>query len=244
MPLFIGLSIRLPIRRKPLSLRAIAIPHQTADSPVGLLILLHGWGANCQDLLGMTPYLQRPDFQMVFPDAPMPHPLVPGGRMWYSLSETFTTTGTQFGLGEAFESELAESRRLLIEWIEALAQESNIPLSRTVLAGFSQGGAMTLDLACRLPFAALMVMSGYLHKPLPERPDDLEFPLPPILMGHGRYDPAVPLKLAQEARNHLLRLNAPLQYYEFDMGHEISPELLNLMQTFMGEVSTRLRQSA
>jgi len=204
--------------------------------------LLHGWGANCQDLLGIAPYLQRPDFQMAFPDAPMPHPLVPGGRMWYNLSETFTSTGTQFDLGDDFQAELENSRHLLMDWIHQLTSETNIPLSRTVLAGFSQGGAMTLDLSCRLPFAALMVMSGYLHEPLPKRPEDLDFPLPPILMGHGRSDPAVPLELAQQARDQLLQLNAPLQYHEFDMGHEISLELLNLMQTFMGEVVTQLQQ--
>lgn len=164
--------------------------------------------------------------------------------MWYSLSETFTATGTQFGLGDDFSSELEQSRHALLNWIHNLTAETQIPLCRTVLAGFSQGGAMTLNLACRLPFAALMVMSGYLHAPLPERPEDLEFPLPPILMGHGRYDPAVPLDLAQKARDQLLRLNAPLQYHEFDMGHEISLELLNLMQTFMGEVVTQIQEKA
>lgn len=164
--------------------------------------------------------------------------------MWYNLSETFTATGTQFGLGSDFTTEIETSRRQLVDWIQTLTSETQIPLSQTVLAGFSQGGAMTLDLACRLPFAALMVMSGYLHAPLPERPEDLEFPLPPVLMGHGRYDPAVPLELAQKARDQLLRLNAPLHYHEFDMGHEISLELLNLMQTFMGEVVTRIQEKA
>lgn len=164
--------------------------------------------------------------------------------MWYNLSETFTATGTSFGLGENFQSELEHSRRSLMEWIQSLLAETQIPLSRTVLAGFSQGGAMTLDLACRLPFAALMVLSGYLHEPLPPHPGDLEFPLPPILMGHGRYDPAVPLMLAQQARDHLLQLNAPLQYHELNMGHEISPELLQLMQTFMGKVVTQIRENA
>lgn len=102
---------------------------------------------------------------------------------------------------------------------------------------------MTIDLGCRLPFAALMVLSGYLHLPLPTA-ETLSHRLPPILMAHGRYDPVVPLPLAQQARDALVDLNAPLQYHELDMGHEISLDLLNRMQIFMGEMAIRLQETA
>jgi phospholipase/carboxylesterase len=226
-----------------LTLHAIAIPNQEPGAkPVGLYIALHGWGANSQDLFGLAPYLKRPDFYMAFPDAPYPHPYNPDGRMWYGLSTEFTSTGSSFSFGENFEAELAESRQSLINWIQDLSFKTNIPLSHTILSGFSQGAAMTLDLGCRLPFAALMVLSGYAHTPLPTNPSELSGMLPPILMAHGRYDPVVPLHLAQRAKDALLQLNAPLQYHELEMGHEISLDLLNLMQTFVGEVAETLRQ--
>jgi hypothetical protein len=50
---------------------------------------LHGWGANAADLVGLAPYLGLTNFSMVFPDAPWPHPQVPGGRMWYSFPVGF-----------------------------------------------------------------------------------------------------------------------------------------------------------
>ncbi|MEM9452300.1 MAG: alpha/beta hydrolase [Cyanobacteria bacterium P01_E01_bin.6] len=226
-------------------LHAIAIPNQEpGTSPVGLYIALHGWGANCNDLFGLAPYLKRPDFYMAFPDAPFPHPNVLEGRMWYSLSNEFTNRGVNLGFGDDFKTELEESRQSLIDWIHDISFKTNIPLSRTVLSGFSQGGAMTLDLGCRLPFAALMVLSGYAHTPLPSDPSDLPFSLPPILMAHGRHDAVVPIHLAEQARQALLELKAPLQYHELKMGHEISLDLLNLMQTFMGEVAVNLRQKA
>ena len=232
-------------RRSLLSLNAIAIPNQEPGaSPVGLFIALHGWGANCQDLFGLAPYLNRPDFHMAFPDAPLPHPQAPEGRMWYNLSAEFTNSGSSFGVGHEFEEELSTSREMLIDWINDISFKTGIPLSRTVLGGFSQGGAMTLDLGCRLPFAALMILSGYPHLPLPKDSTEIPFSLPPMLMAHGQYDPVVPIQLAQQARDGLVALNAPLQYHELEMGHEISLDLLNLMKTFMGEVALLLEKSA
>ncbi|MEL6222635.1 MAG: alpha/beta hydrolase [Cyanobacteria bacterium J06627_8] len=226
-----------------MTLHSIAIPNQEpGQPPVGLYIALHGWGANCQDLFGLAPYLKRPDFYMAFPDAPFPHPYNPQGRMWYGLSNDFTATGINVGLGDNVEAELAESRQLLMGWIQDISFKTNIPLTRTILGGFSQGAAMALDLGCRLPFAALMVLSGYAHAPFPSDPTQMPVTLPPILMAHGQHDPVVPIHLAQDVRDSLLQLNAPLQYHELEMGHEISLDLLTLMQTFVGEVAENLRQ--
>ncbi|MEB3212145.1 MAG: alpha/beta hydrolase [Leptolyngbyaceae bacterium] len=225
-----------------MTLHAIAIPNQEPGAPpVGLYIALHGWGANCKDLFGLSPYLKRPDFYMAFPDAPYPHPYNPEGRMWYDLSTEFTTTGSNFSFGTNFENELAASREQLINWIQDISFKTNIPLNRTILSGFSQGAAMTLDLGCRMPFAALMILSGYAHTPLPSDPSHLPISLPPMLMAHGRHDPVVPIELARDAHQALLKLNAPVQYHELEMGHEISLDLLNLMQIFVGEVAKNLR---
>jgi phospholipase/carboxylesterase len=219
-----------------LSLDAIAIPPRTGQPPKGVLVALHGWGANYHDLAALAPFLDLPDYQMVFPDAPFPHPYAPTGRMWYDLPSSATF---QFPPDFGDCPELRESRQRLMVWLESLESSTGIPLSRTILAGFSQGGAMTLDVGSRLPLAALMVLSGYLHAPL--QPENQ--PFPPILMVHGRQDSVVPVVAAQQARASLMALGATVEYYELDMGHEIQPIVLEIMQSFLSKQASRLGET-
>jgi phospholipase/carboxylesterase len=204
------------------SLRTILYPAPPLPAPNQQLIALHGWGANAQDLASLAPYLNLKNCQYYFPDGPMPHPQSPNGRMWYDLS-------TQEGL--------VSSRQQLTDWIQASRKSSGaiaeLPLSRTVLAGFSQGGAMALDVGTHLPLAGLIILSGYLH-PLELRP--LPKILPPILIIHGRQDTVVPIAAAQYARDTLTQAGAAVQYHEFDMGHEIQPQALTLMQDFVNQL--------
>lgn len=167
--------------------------------------------------------LELPNYQFMVPDAPFPHPYGVGGKMWYNLSENLT-----FGGDISTQSDLGISRTLLTDWLTSLEASTGVPLSRTILGGFSQGGAMTLDVGLRLPLAGLMVLSGYLHGAVPQASV-----YPPILMVHGRQDAVVPLSAARNAYDRLSALNATISYSEFDMGHEISPLVLNEMQQFI-----------
>lgn len=209
-------------------LQTIAIP-ATVDPPAGLIVALHGWGANAQDLASLSPYLNLPQLRQVFPNAPFPHPYNSIGRMWYGFPANFSFHSTP-----DFENtaELSTSRQLLTDLLKSLEQETGVPLSRTILAGFSQGGAMTLDVGMQLPLAGLMVLSGYLHAPLKLQPT----PPPPILVVHGRQDTVVPLQSAHETRAALLARGAALTYQEFDMGHDIQPAVLSSMQAFISQV--------
>ena len=200
-------------------IKSISVPATTKNKPTGLIILLHGWGANVNDLESLARPLNFPDYRFEFPDAPLPHPMVAWGKMWYDLENA------------QYEG-LAESRQLLTEWLTSLERETGVPLERTILGGFSQGGAMSLELGLTLPFAGVVSMSGYLHsKPQPSGEG-----LPPILMVHGRQDPVVPLEAAKRSLDSLTAAGARVRYQEFDMGHEISMEELELVRTFIKEV--------
>jgi phospholipase/carboxylesterase len=134
-----------------------------------------------------------------------------------------------YDLGREDYKGLALSQELLIDWLKSLEGLTGLPLESTILSGFSQGGAMTLDVGLTLPLAGLVCMSGYLHR----TPQDLEPPLPSLLIVHGRQDTVVPLSAAQRVRDYLLNLGAPMQYKEFDMGHEIRPEVLDVIREFI-----------
>lgn len=204
------------------SLEFITVPPKTGQ-PRGLIVTLHGWGANAQDVASLSPFLNLPDYQFLFPNAPFPYPDSAMGRAWYDLR-----------MENMYEG-LAESRSLLKDWLESLSGSTGVPLSRTILSGFSQGGAMTLDVGLKLPLAGLVVMSGYLH-PGAANVETLHATLPPVLIMHGRQDTVVPLQAAVSAQKTLESLGVAVQYQEFDMGHEIRPEMLDLLKNFLVNV--------
>jgi phospholipase/carboxylesterase len=198
----------------------------TPAQPQSLLVGLHGWGANAQDLAALAPMLNLPDHMMIFPNAPFPHPYSTEGRMWYELPNDYSFLGS-----EQFRNQpdLVSSRQQLTEWLQSLAGQTGIPLDRTVLVGFSQGGAMTLDVGSTLPLKALIVLSGYMHAPI----TSIDPAIQSILMVHGTQDQVVSLAAAHRSRDRLLALKAPVQYHELAMGHEIRPNILEIMQNFI-----------
>lgn len=203
---------------KSLPLQFINVPPANG-TPSGLIVCLHGFGSNAKDLAPFAPVLSLPNYQMLFPDAPYPHPRVAGGRMWYNLDRS------------DYQG-LATSRQQLIDWLKSLESTTGVPLSRTILSGFSQGGAMTLDVGLTLPLAGLISLSGYLHS----QPQPISTKFPPVLIVHGRQDQVVTLSAAQRAKNALTNLGVAVKYQEFDMGHEIKPEVLSLMRSFILDV--------
>ncbi|MFM7573092.1 MAG: alpha/beta hydrolase [Snowella sp.] len=203
-----------------LTLNAIAVPPSSGNPPDHILVLLHGWGADANDLAPLAQVFDLPHYQCLFPNAPFPHPEVPSGLAWYALE-----TPDYYGL--------AESRQQLRDWLLSLEDQTGVPLSRTVLGGFSQGGAMTLDVGLELPLAGLFSLSGYLHF----QPHPLTTPIPPILMVHGNQDFVVPIEAARQTRDALNRINAKIEYHEFNMGHEIPQIVLNLVEKFIKQLN-------
>ena len=209
-----------------LTLQSTTVPPTTGQPPTGLIVVLHGWGANAQDLAPLTSLLQLPDYQFILPNAPFPHPYASTGRAWYDFQRN--------------NDGLAVSRQQLSEWLQSLEQKTQIPLSRTILCGFSQGAAMTLDVGLNVPFAGLIALSGYLH-PITQLTNQA---IPPVLIVHGRQDSVVPLSAAQNARDSLIKLGVSVEYQEFDMGHEVRPAALERVRSFILEAMMQSTKKA
>jgi phospholipase/carboxylesterase len=202
-------------------LEIISVP-ANISTPTGAIALLHGWGANHQDLGDLAPYFKLPEYQFLFPNGIFDHEFTDTGKMWYS----FTGAGH---LTDQSITQLATSRQVLSDWIQSLPATTGVPLDRTWIAGFSQGGAMTLDIGLDLPVAGLIVLSGYLH---PDRAKPLAA-APPVLIVHGRQDDVVPVAAARNSRDLITQWGVKVQYQEFEMGHSIVPEVLNVVRDFV-----------
>ncbi|MBW4551468.1 MAG: alpha/beta hydrolase [Aphanocapsa sp. GSE-SYN-MK-11-07L] len=211
-----------------MSLQVISIPPASGHAAQAVIVILHGWGANAADLAPLAEFLNLPDYQFYLPNAPWPHPQVAGGLMWYDLWQN--------------QQGLPESRHHLKTWLTDLPSLTGLPLKQTVLAGFSQGGAMTLDVGLNLPLAGLISWSGYLHAPVfgsAVSEGIANSAYPPVLMVHGRQDAVVPLALAHQAQASLNLAGVSVQYHEFEIGHEILPDVLSLSREFIQTVLGR-----
>ena len=175
---------------------------------VGRLVLLHGWGANSQDLLPLGMHLMDGLGDVVALQAPEPHPHVPGGRQWYPFSEEAQAQGWP-GMPKALAA--------INHHLDLLQQEH--PWPRTALLGFSQGAAMALEAAVHKPLAGVVACSGYPHGQNP-----LQGMQAPVLLIHGHSDPVVPLQASLQLQAVLEAQGCDVRLQSFPGEHTIPPE--------------------
>jgi phospholipase/carboxylesterase len=99
---------------------------------------------------------------------------------------------------------------------------NQIPLDKTLLLGFSQGGAIALDLATRIKFQGVFALSSYPHpnwEPIKN--------MPPMYLCHGEMDEVVPKAASEKSLDILLKKGIKSELYFFDGGHEINNDLIN-----------------
>jgi phospholipase/carboxylesterase len=206
-----------------MTLKFISVPPFSDQPAKGAIVVMHGWGANAEDAAYFTGLLNLGEYHVVFPEGPFDHP-APGGKMWYGFPPGFNFAGDWGHLPQ-----LQTSRQALLTFLTELPELTGVPLTQTVVGGFSQGGAMTIEVGFEFPLAGRMILSGYRHNPIGVISDSS-----PVLMVHGAIDPVVPVRAALETRDRLLEAGAKLQYLEFPtMGHEVSQAVLGEMDRFI-----------
>ncbi len=192
-----------------------------------LVILLHGVGADGQDLIGLAPMLQRylPDAAFMSPDAPEPCDMAPMGRQWFSLMDRRP---------EALLEGVERAAPDVWGFLEAECTRRGLGHDRCALFGFSQGSMMALHVAPRHtpPLAAVVGCSGALVAP--ERLEAETIARPPILLVHGTADEVVPFGAMAQARAALEAADFPLQWsIRPGLGHGIDPDGIDQAGRFL-----------
>ncbi|MCH8166589.1 MAG: dienelactone hydrolase family protein [Proteobacteria bacterium] len=197
-----------------------------------LVILLHGYGADGNDLFGLSgPLAERlPDTAFRSPNAPERCRVSPMAYQWFPIS----------WLDGSAESEMAagfrRSAAILDTYItEAMAEEGVGP-EATALLGFSQGTMMSLQVAPRRAeaLAALIGFSGRLQDGGKLKAEAVS--RPPVLLIHGDQDEMIPVAALAEARSGLAEAGFDVQtHISRGAGHGIAPDGLGLALGFLTE---------
>ncbi|MBB3887872.1 phospholipase/carboxylesterase [Xanthomonas arboricola] len=210
------------------------IERETGPNPQWAVIWLHGLGADGSDFAPMVPELVRPQWpalRFVFPHAPIrPITINNGVRMrgWYDIvGMDFAQRADKVGIAESVAQ---------VEALIANEQARGIAPDRILLAGFSQGGAVTLavGLQRRVPLAGLIAMSTYLPDPAAAasqlQPGALAQPL---FMAHGSADPVVPYRAGEQSAQALQALGFTLEWHSYPMGHQVCVEEIDALRDWM-----------
>lgn len=201
------------------------VEHETGPNPQWSVLWLHGLGADGNDFAPIVPELVRPEWpalRFVFPHAPVRAVTLNAGvrmRAWYDIRDLDLAQ-------RADESGVNES----IAQVEALvAREAarGVPAHRLILAGFSQGGAITLaaGLLRATPFAGLVALSTYLpmHDRAAQRLAN-GANAQPVFMGHGTLDPVVPYAAGEASAQVLRSLGFRIDWHRYAMPHSVCLE--------------------
>lgn len=168
-----------------IELTAHSHPPAAGGRPRELVVLLHGYGADGRDLLGLAPYWARalPHAEFVAPDAPFPCEMSPSGYQWFSFEDRSA---------EMLLAGAQAAAAMLQGFLDDLLHDRGLGDDRLALVGFSQGTMMALHVAPRrrrCP-AAVLGFSGALLAP--DRLPQEVVSRPPVLLLHGDADQVVP----------------------------------------------------
>ncbi|MCC6533079.1 MAG: carboxylesterase [Burkholderiales bacterium] len=212
----------------------------TGEQPDAAIIWLHGLGADGNDFVPVIDELELPPgaaVRFVFPHAPMMPVSINNGyvmRAWYDVHFD--------GVDKRADDAGIRSSQLAIERLLERERERGIAPQRTLLAGFSQGGAIALQTGLRHParLAGVMALSTYL--PLADSLASeraMENAATPIFMAHGRHDGVIAIQLAQRSVQRLRALGYAVEWRDYAMEHSVCMQEIADISQWLGRVLAR-----
>jgi phospholipase/carboxylesterase len=198
-----------------------------AGEPEGAMVLLHGRGADENDLYPFFDILD-PDRRLVGVTPGGPLFLPPGGRHWYVVPR----------VGFPEPRSFQETYQRLDEFLSATPGAFGVPWERTIIGGFSQGTVMSYALGLgrgRPSPAGIIALSGFIPTVEGWEPD-LDRPGLPVWISHGRQDPVISVQFARDARDLLASAGLDVSYHESDVGHQVDPRSVAELPAWVGDV--------
>jgi phospholipase/carboxylesterase len=202
------------------------IEEETGPDPRWSVVWLHGLGADGHDFVPLVPELVRPGWpsiRFVFPHAPVRAVTINAGmrmRAWYDIRD--------FDLANRADAEGVAVSTAQVGALLDREHARGIPAERTLLAGFSQGGAITLAAGVRRtrPLAGLIALSTYLpmaHSAAREIASE-QAKSQPIFLAHGQADPVIPVQAGFASAELLMQLGFDVTWKTYNMPHAVCPE--------------------
>lgn len=207
------------------STHAVILQPETKASAA--VIWLHGLGADGHDFVPIIGELGLPAdhaIRFIFPHAPVRPVTINNGmqmRAWYDILSL-----TRLNASAQDQAGIRDSERIVHGYIQQQLDDG-IPASKIVIAGFSQGGAITLHTALRYPqrLGGVLALSTYLplHENLSTEAGAANKDVP-ILMCHGSFDPVLPQQLGEFSCKHLQDLGYVVDWRSYPMQHQVCQE--------------------
>ncbi|MDO9275033.1 MAG: phospholipase [Lutibacter sp.] len=201
-----------------LSLHYIVRESKIITENTSLLILLHGYGSNEEDLFSFAGEL--PD-DMIIVSARAPQTLGFGSYSWYTIH--FNNPQGKF----SDMPEAIKARETIAVFIDEVQQKYGISPKKTFLLGFSQGTILSYAVAFNYPEKAqkIIALSGYVNPDLlPDNLNTKDYSKLDFYISHGNVDQVIPVEWANKAPEFLDQLNIKYSYKEFPVGHGVSPK--------------------
>jgi phospholipase/carboxylesterase len=210
------------------------------ESPGGVevnasVIWLHGLGADGGDFAPMVPQLDLPGhfgIRFIFPHAPSIPVSINNGYVmpaWYDIKQMDTDRHVD-----------AEQLRQSARWVHQLIDrevERGVDSRRIIIAGFSQGGAVSYEAALTYPLAlaGIMALSSYFASADSIEIDSAQNQIP-IMICHGSLDPVLPESLGRKGLETLESLGFTPQYHIYPMEHAVCPQEIVDIAAWIGSV--------
>lgn len=183
-----------------------------------LLILLHGYGSNEEDLFSFASELPNDHYVI---SVRAPYDLQPYGHAWYAIH--FDADENKF----SDNVQAKQSVELIASFIEEVVKQYPIDTKNITLIGFSQGAILSYATALTYPekVAKVVALSGYLNQEiLPETIDTKAISHLKFFVSHGSVDQVIPVEWARKAKPALENLGLEVEYHEYPVGHGVAPQ--------------------